>query len=589
MFRKTVSVLCTLLLIFSQCIFISVSAADKTAPLLKAATPKNNQAGVTVNTKISLKFGENIYKSKYFSKIKLTKFGKTTSIKSSISKNYLNISHKYFLAYSSNYTILIPAYSVRDKAGNILKKPITIKFKTKAKIIKPTPTVTPTITPTPSPTVTPTPVPSGLRILDNLATYFSTNITDNWISDGINIGTENTGECFINFDITPLTDNVNATVNLADSRAEITEFDDLPMSIRFNNIGKVDVKNGKTNNEYVVKKAFQYSANTKYHVKIAVHTIVKTYCAWIIPEGGAKVQIAGQYGFVTTAADLNDTGKLFLISGDTDKKIRVENFTIASADTVIPTEQPGPTNGATPSPTPTGIASADNNLEITAALNDANVGTIVLDADSSYTGFTISRTIIIQGNGANFLSGIQINSSNVTIDNINVTASTSLVTNPMGEADLRHGYRIAPGRKGIVIKNGSVTGGTDSTVTKGIFCVPSSASEITIEDVAFSELRNGIVCGGKLANGIDFAGASLTLRNSSFTNVAYAIGSTENTTIVELTGNTFTNGTEGIGLGSGINITADGQNAASLVLYLKTNNTFNGYALNEEIKDYRTP
>jgi hypothetical protein len=557
---------------------------------LKSSAPKNNQVGVAVNTRISLKFGENIYKSKYFSRIKLTKSGKTASIKPSISKNYLNISHKYFLAYSSNYTISIPAYSVRDKAGNILKRAIIIKFKTKAKIIKPTPTVTPTVTPTPSPTVTPTPVPSGLRILDNLETYFSTNITDDWVSDAINIGTENTGECFINFDITPLTDNVNATINLADSQAAITELDDLPMSIRFNNNGNVDVRNGKGNNEYVDKyrQTVQYSANTKYHVKIAVHTIIKTYCAWIIPEGGVKVQIAGQFGFVTTAVDLNDTGRLFLISGDTDKKIKVENFTIASADTVIPTEQPGPTNGATPSPTPTGIAMADNNLEITAALNDADIGTIVLDADSSYKGFTISRAIIIRGNGADFISGIQINSSNVTIDNINVTASTSLVTNPMGEADLRHGYRIAPGRKGIVIKNGSITGGTNTTGTKGIFCVPSTETEITIENVAFSELRNGIVCGGKLANGIDFAGALLTLRNSAFTNVAYAIGSTENTTIVEFAGNTFTNGTEGIGLGNGIDITADGQTEASLVLYLKTNNTFIGYALNKDIADYRT-
>ncbi|MFA6309215.1 MAG: Ig-like domain-containing protein, partial [Clostridia bacterium] len=104
MLRKSISVLCALSLIFTMFITTEVSAkADKTAPALKLATPKNNQANVVTNIKISLKFSENIYKGKNFSKIKITKTNKSIKTKATISKNYLKISHTYSLSYSATY------------------------------------------------------------------------------------------------------------------------------------------------------------------------------------------------------------------------------------------------------------------------------------------------------------------------------------------------------------------------------------------------------------------------------------------------------------------------------------------------------
>ncbi len=59
----------------------------------------------------------------------------------------------------------IPAYSIKDKAGNVQKKTIIIKFRTKENpIVKPTVTATPTPTPTPTETpevtATPTEIPT---------------------------------------------------------------------------------------------------------------------------------------------------------------------------------------------------------------------------------------------------------------------------------------------------------------------------------------------------------------------------------------------------------------------------------------------
>jgi methionine-rich copper-binding protein CopC len=135
MLKKLIAILCALSLVFSQCIILGVSAkADKTSPTFKSSTPRNNQTGISTTAKITLKFSENIYKGKTFTKIKLTKSGKAVTLKTSISKTTLTITHKTAFAYKSSYVLSIPASSVKDKAGNALKKTTTIKFKTKAKV-----------------------------------------------------------------------------------------------------------------------------------------------------------------------------------------------------------------------------------------------------------------------------------------------------------------------------------------------------------------------------------------------------------------------------------------------------------------------
>jgi methionine-rich copper-binding protein CopC len=320
MFKKSIAVLCALSLVFSQIAAIGVSAKDKTAPAMKVATPKNNATGIATNVKISLKFSENIYKSKYFSKIKLTKSNKATTITSSIYKNYLKISHKYSLAYKSSYVLTVPAYSVKDKTGNILKKAIIIKFKTKAKPEVHTPTPTPTVTPTPSPTDTPTATPVVLEALDSTATYMSaadnadySKVSGFTMTSGQVTGypCRTTGIQRMEYDVTPSINNVDGALSIADGTGDVTSADNLALSVRLNSTGAFDCTNGAT---VGAAASVTYTAGTKYHVVIVANMDAKTYSAWVTPDGGSETQIAADYAFKTTAAATDDMGKVFLTS-----------------------------------------------------------------------------------------------------------------------------------------------------------------------------------------------------------------------------------------------------------------------------------
>jgi hypothetical protein len=194
-------------------------------------------------------------------------------------------------------------------------------------------------------------------------------------------------------------------------------------------------------------------------------------------------------------------------------------------------------------------------------------------------------------------SGITITCSNVTVNNLAISASTSLVTVPAGELDHMHGIRINPNLTGITISGGSITGATN-TNTKGVYCqlfgteplpaplteANNNGSEVTITGMAFNSLRNGVVC-----NGLD----SLTVTGSTFSGCRVGIGSTEYTTLTNITTNSFTNApvniVEGIGLGAPVTYTGQ----PDLIAYLLANNTWDGTFVTgseagNRINDYRT-
>ncbi|MFA6309296.1 MAG: Ig-like domain-containing protein [Clostridia bacterium] len=134
MFKKIATMICVLSIVFSQNILTPLSAKDATPPVIRSTTPFNKQTGIEVNSKLSVKFSENIYKGANFSKIKLTtKSNAKLSIQKSISKNTVYIKHTYFLKYNSTYYLYIPSKAIKDKSGNHLKKSVCIEFKTKAK------------------------------------------------------------------------------------------------------------------------------------------------------------------------------------------------------------------------------------------------------------------------------------------------------------------------------------------------------------------------------------------------------------------------------------------------------------------------
>ncbi len=133
MLKKITALFCVFAIIFSQCPVINLSAKDSQAPILRSSTPGKYQEGMQKNVKIKLLFSENIYKGSTFSKIKITKSGKSVSIKAKISKKYLYIDHKYFFVNNSYYVINIPINAIKDAAGNLIKKSILIKFKIRSK------------------------------------------------------------------------------------------------------------------------------------------------------------------------------------------------------------------------------------------------------------------------------------------------------------------------------------------------------------------------------------------------------------------------------------------------------------------------
>jgi outer membrane protein assembly factor BamB len=105
---------------------------DKKKPYVKAIYPKKSAKSVSRTKTIKIKFSESILKSTNWSKvyIKNLRTGKKVKIsKKWISGNMLYIKTSKRYAYNW-YKVYIPAYTVKDKAGNKLAKSYTWKFKT---------------------------------------------------------------------------------------------------------------------------------------------------------------------------------------------------------------------------------------------------------------------------------------------------------------------------------------------------------------------------------------------------------------------------------------------------------------------------
>lgn len=580
MFKKSIAVLCALSMVFSQVMVFSCSAAkDRTAPALRAATPKNGQKGISIAKTyvIKLKFSENIYKAKKFTKIKLIKISNNkaqTISKRSIYRNYLKVTHKYNLSYSSWYKLYVPAYALKDKAGNNRKKAITIKFKTRAKpvVITPTPTATPTPTPTATPTVAPTAEPTPVNTEFNIASAASVGFP-NFASGTHDLGTSNTGNQVMYFDVIPNAENnETAQIGYIDTSCVFdgTEPGDYYKQGIVITMGK-DGYFSSVDGKIPSRNAFiKYTSGIRYHVEIQTNTVDKKYSVWITPEGGQKTQLACDFAYRLGYADgvdyaqMDDVGKVvFCSNGAAAGNFTVENHRIAPMANAI---------AVTPVPTlPTralGGVNVTNDSELTAALNNKLVGTINMAA-GTYAGFTINNPVIINGNGADVTSTIIVNSGNVTVNNLDVMMQNSTTY-------AKYGYVVNGGLLGVNISGGSIagntTGGIGTTMTVGVQIAQSASTQLTINGVAFSMLRKGMY-----VNDGAGLGCQLTLTSNTFASDVYlAICGTENTTLVSVASNTFNAGREGIGLGVGVNTTAVGQNDR-IKAWLEENNTYVGY------------
>ncbi|MFA6309540.1 MAG: hypothetical protein WC677_07375 [Clostridia bacterium] len=437
-------------------------------------------------------------------------------------------------------------------------------------------------TPTPTATSTPTATPVENPI------HSATSIVTPWTATGHFLGSSNTGIRQIDFDVTPLANNLDAQIGYADSSTNVLGYDQLAMQVRLATEGWFDVRNGAN-----FAKAFtvNYTQGTNYHVKIIANMTAGTYSVWVTPNGGATTQIASNFVFRNTAPTTNDIGWVFFTSELQDKLFNISEHLVSLSgptNTPTPTTTPSPsgeptptptpsptaTPSNTPAPTPTPIVTVHNNAELAAALADSTKTTIIFAA-GSYTGFTINYPVTIQGNSADITSGITVNASNVSIDNLDVSTGNTAVS-----PNFNIGYKLNAGKTGISITNGSIDGVSGSPrYCKGIVAMGAGVESYVYHVDFNTNLRNGFVCG----DGSTY-GSTVSLLTNTFTGVDYSVGSTELSTLSTVTGNTFVAGTEGIGLGDGVLI--PGQ--SDYVTYLRNNNTFSGYSANMDVAEYRT-
>jgi hypothetical protein len=108
---------------------VFAAAKDTKAPTITKTSPVDKATDIMLESEIVVRFSENIKKGKAIDSISIKSvLGKTIAYTYEINNNLLVITPKSKLAYSTDYTIIIPAGVVKDSAGNNLKKDYTFNF-----------------------------------------------------------------------------------------------------------------------------------------------------------------------------------------------------------------------------------------------------------------------------------------------------------------------------------------------------------------------------------------------------------------------------------------------------------------------------
>jgi unsaturated chondroitin disaccharide hydrolase len=123
---------------------------------------------------------------------------------------------------------------------------------------------------------------------------------------------QQTGRFTLEFSAWPQDQNgfpIDAVIGLSDQRAD--SFDDLAVAVRFNDTGRIDVRNG---GGYAADVDFPYDTAENdedpniYWFRLDVDIPNHRYSAWVHRTGGAEVQIANNYAFRTEQASVTRLG-----------------------------------------------------------------------------------------------------------------------------------------------------------------------------------------------------------------------------------------------------------------------------------------
>jgi len=130
----------------------------------------------------------------------------------------------------------------------------------------------------------------------------------------------------IQFDMTPLVDNVDGSVNFADTDLTVEGFGQFSMQIRMSG-GSIDARNGAWQQKIA---DVAVTKNQRYHIRVVADMNAHTYDVYANAQGNAAVQIADDFAFrsnIPAAANANDVGQFFITSAS-QGDLKVENLTI---------------------------------------------------------------------------------------------------------------------------------------------------------------------------------------------------------------------------------------------------------------------
>ncbi|MDD4189117.1 MAG: hypothetical protein PHX37_03425 [Eubacteriales bacterium] len=173
-----------------------------------------------------------------------------------------------------------------------------------------------------------TPVQEGVIFIDSNAVYTSRGENLGWQKYIYTFGEGNKGKQHVSYDVTPLGEKLDASVNFADYEVNVRGFENLAILVRMNTYGYFDARNGASMD--AINKVY-YSADQTFHVDVYADMLHKNYTVYITPRGGEKTLLVENAAFRNSAlAYTNDLGKMAIISFGENEKLRVENIKLGT-------------------------------------------------------------------------------------------------------------------------------------------------------------------------------------------------------------------------------------------------------------------
>jgi len=153
-----------------------------------------------------------------------------------------------------------------------------------------------------------------------------------------------TGQFEFAFDMVPNNDLMDAVTGVGAIPG--AWWSDLACIVRIAAAGVIDVRNGGA---YAADAVLNYSAGTKYGVRMVINVPAHTYDVYVTPEGQSEVQLADDYAFRTEQAAITNIEYWTLNATNAGESHTVSNVTVTAGTNIPPTADAGPDQNVTDS------------------------------------------------------------------------------------------------------------------------------------------------------------------------------------------------------------------------------------------------